>query len=769
MNLKRQRFMASLLVAAVLTAPGAALAAEGETAPAADPVKTESPVTKPAMPVKDEKSAVSLAEVKVTREEAIAIATKVFPVPAEMGAPNVSLSQSGTYATWELSWQTPAKMPNPRSMTVMVNAITGRIMHLYTGNSAADVAPLSFSRTDAYKIAADWLKKLAPETDDKLRFVDNPMEYTFWGPTTVYQYHWDRMEQGYPVANQGVDMTINARTGELMNYSFNWNPEFKVELPATMLDRAQAEAAYREQLAMQLTYRRYQKPATDLGEWKLVYRSVSGYPYVNQEGKLVDWSGKAIEQRPAPKLVPAAEKPYVKPAKPLTPDEALAMAYEVTGRTDAPSNVSCREYGEENKEQSCNFDWYSENSPGGYLQIDLATGLVINYSNWTMWEPIKDVEKYQPKLSIEQAQKIAVAFVQKYRPDLAGKALVMGPDQQMINQYKQMGEPIRSYNFQFQMTHEFIPVEGWQVGMEIDANTGDIRYFYGYGDMKANEKEPFPSLDGLAKAEVAVNTFLTNQGIELTWVTTQPNYYRYGKQPAGTEEEKPVTMLVWAPRRGMNIEAIDAKTGVPYDYEGRDLIEAAKRPTDIEGHYAQREIELLWARRIFDLKDGKFNPEQTVSAGELARWLVLAKGMQPYPMYDFAMSLAGKGAAAQNISASESAAYFGAAMQAGIILPEDIVTDADPNAPVTREQYALWVVRALGYGDIAKMEVKIEMPFKDQAAIGAKFANAVALLNGLKISTGDAEGNFKPQALVTRGEAAKLLFAVASQTRNYWY
>lgn len=759
MNPKHQRFMASLLVAAVLTAPATALAAEGPAAPTKEPA-AEAPVSKPT-----EKPTVSLAEVKVTREAAIAIATKAFPVPADMGAPNVSLNQSDTYAIWEISWHTPPKLPNPRSMNVTVNAINGQIMSYYVSSKATDEIPLSYSRTEAHKLAAEWLDKLASGRKEALKFVDNPLEYNFWGPNAVYQFHWDRMEQGYPVAGQGVDLTIDARTGELVSYNFHWDPELKVELPKTILDKAQAEAAYRQQLAMQLTYRRYQKPATDLGEWKLVYRPVNGYPFLSQDGKLVNYMGKAIEPQAELKPVPAAQKPYVKPAKPLTSEEALAMAYEISGRKDAPSNINCREAGEETKEQSCSFDWYSENSPGGHLNIDLATGLVNSYSNWTQWEPIKDVEKYEPKLSIEQAQKIAIEFVQKWRPDLAGKALIVPPPQELID-LKLAGEPLRSYNFQFQMTHQSVAVDNWQVGMEIDANTGEIRYFYGH-DMKFDEKEPLPSQDGLAKAEVAINSFLTNQGIELTWVTTQPMYHPYAKR--ATADEKPVTMLVWAPRSMMGIEAIDAKTGVPYDYEGRDLIEAAKRPTDIAGHYAQREIELLWARRIFDLKDGKFNPEQTVTAAELARWLVMAKGMQPYPMYDFKVSLGGKGAAAENLANSPASAYFGAALQAGIILPEDIVTDADPNAPVTREQYALWVVRALGYGDIAKMEAKIDMPFKDQASIGAKFANAVALLNGLKISTGDADGNYKPQALVTRGEGAKLLFAVASQTRGYWY
>ncbi|MDF2631031.1 MAG: S-layer protein [Symbiobacteriaceae bacterium] len=773
MNLKRKRFMASLLVAALLTAPGAALAAEGPTAPAQEPVKTEAPVTKPALPVPDQKPTVPLAEVKVTREEAVALAAKAFPVPAEMGTPNVSLSQSNTYASWEVTWQTPSKLPNQRSMTVMVNAITGQIMNYYTNSAATEEAPLTYTRTEAYKLAAEWLGKLAPELKDGLRFVDNPLAYSYWGANASYSYHWTRMEQGYPVQNQGVDITIDARTGKLQNYSFNWDPEFKAELPKSILDKAQAEAAYRAQLPMRLTYRRYTKPGTDLGEWRLVYKPVTGYPALSQDGKLIGYNGEPIDFTAMAdlKLVPATAKPYVKPAQPLTPDEALAMAYAITGRTEAPTNMNCREYGEEAKEHTCNFDWYSPDSPGGYLQIDLTTGLLVHMSNWAQYDPIPDPKKYEPKFSVTQAQKIAVEFLQKYRPDLAGKALIQPPSEEMMIRYKEMGEPIRSYNFQFLMTHEYIPVEGWQVGIEIDANTGDIRYFYGYNEMSANEKEPFPALTDLKKAEAAIDSFLTNQGLELVWQTQMPESYYMGKMPTVDAEKKSVTTLVWAPRAVMGIEAIDAKTGVPYDYEGRDLIEAAKRPTDIDGHYAQREIELLWARRIFDLKDGKFNPEQTISAAEAARWLVMAKGMQPYPMYDFAMSFAGagKGAAAENLSKSEAAAYFGAALQSGILLPEDFAVDADPNAPVTREQYALWTVRALGYGDIAKMEAKIEMPFKDQAAIGAKFANAVALLNGLKISSGDAAGNFNPQAMVTRGEAAKILFAVASKSRMYWY
>ncbi|HYF94567.1 MAG TPA: S-layer homology domain-containing protein [Symbiobacteriaceae bacterium] len=768
MNLKRHRLIAALMAAAILTAPGTVLAGDGAGA-ADQPVIIAEPVdTDDKEPVKE--APAPLVEVKITREEAIAIAAKFFAIPEEMGEPYVSLSQSKAYATWDLNWRTPSKKPNPRMISVMVNALTGQITGYHYSGAAAGEVPLSYSRSQAYKVAAEWLAKLAPDRQASLRYVDNPLDYGFYGGNAVFQFHWDRMEQGYPVSGDGADLTVDARTGELQNFNLSWRNDLAVTLPKEVLDQAQAEDAYRKNLPMQLMYRYYQKPATDKGEWKLVYRPFGhSFPMVNQEGQLIGYDGKAIEfsRWTDLKLVPASDKPYAQPEKPLTRDEALARARALTGRTDAPSNMDCRESGEEQKRQACSFHWNDE-AAGAYvnLEMDLATGLVTYYGNWDRGEQVPP-EKFQAKVSAEQARTIAIEFMQKFRPDLAGKALVI-PSPEYELKMAAVGEPVRNYYFQFMVTREYIPIYGHEAGANVDAATGSIRHFSG-PMVTENEQEPFPALTNLIKGEAVIESFLKNQGLEQTWVTFNPMMIYPGKGVREEAEAKPETLLVWAPRRAMNIDMFDAVTGVPYDYSGRDMIEAAKRPVDIEGHAAQREIELLWARGIFELKDGKFNPDATASAAELARWLVLARGMQPYPMYDFAMNfkLAGRGAAGENLAASTEAPYFGAALQAGILLPEDFTDDADPNAPVSRELYSLWVSRALGYGDIAKMENRIEMPFTDKDAIGAKYANAVALLYGLKIDRGDAESKFNPGRQVTRGEAAKMLFAVAAKDR--WY
>ncbi|HYG57227.1 MAG TPA: hypothetical protein VD902_04070, partial [Symbiobacteriaceae bacterium] len=91
------RTLAALLAAAILTMPSAAMADKPQDLPV--------PISEPTnmageAPARDP---VLLAEAKVTREQAIAIITAVFTIPADMAEPNVSLSQSKEGAVWHVN------------------------------------------------------------------------------------------------------------------------------------------------------------------------------------------------------------------------------------------------------------------------------------------------------------------------------------------------------------------------------------------------------------------------------------------------------------------------------------------------------------------------------------------------------------------------------------------------------------------------------------------------------------------------------------------
>lgn len=67
-----------------------------------------------------------------------------------------------------------------------------------------------------------------------------------------------------------------------------------------------------------------------------------------------------------------------------------------------------------------------------------------------------------------------------------------------------------------------------------------------------------------------------------------------------------------------------------------------------------------------------------------------------------------------------------------------------PNEPLTRETMAAWLVRALGYEEVAKMTIKIELPVKDTEQVDVSLLNHVAIINGLGLMTGMTAASSAP-------------------------
>ncbi|MGE5675986.1 MAG: YcdB/YcdC domain-containing protein [Mycobacterium leprae] len=706
--------------------------------------------------------------VKITQDQAIATAKAAFTIPE--GLELTVNKNSGQYgATWNLNWNSPEKAVERIGISVTVDGVTGVITsyNRYENKpEEANLAPAAYSREDAAPVAEGWLSKLAADVKDSLRLAEQPLTFEMWGPMqTSYTFNWQRMEQGYPSRNGGVSITMDARTNQLMSYQRNLQTNITYVTPEKVATRDQAMQAYRA-LPMQLAYQYYQKPASTEGEWRLIYRPATGFfPPLSQDGVLLNYQGKVLDLKRLANLtpLPAPDKPYKAPERPLTEQEALALAQQVAGRTDQPTSSSCNESSKgEEKSAFCSYNWSAQGElkAGEYntdVQIDLHKGVAASYNSWGLWSPIGPDEKI---ITEDEARQNAVDFIRTVRPDLVSNLMLMPPTaDQDVMLYK-----VESYQVTFAQMKNGIPFADRQLSVQVDARNGHIRNFWA-NDWGIDAKTTFPQANYVIKPEEALDAFLKVQGLELGWQTLQQPYFP-GKTPAPADNTYKAN-LYWLPASKLNVVAIDANTGAPLDYQGRNLIELTTKPTDIAGHFAEKEINLLWSRGVFSLKDGKFNPNGTLSMAELSRWLILARGMQPYPTYNFASMGRGEAMATKMAQAAD-APYIGAALQNGIILPEDLTDDTDPNAPVTREQVALWAVRAMGYGAIAKMPNRIDMPFTDKDQIGDRYVNAVAILHGLGVIKGGSDSRFAPQRLITRGEAAKILFAVANQVRRYY-
>lgn len=782
MQQRTQRRVAAFLVAAALAVPAPALAGPprapaGSAAaagsvpapPAPDPTL---PPPDPALPSPDP------ASLQVSRDQAIAMARRTFAIPGELGEPNVTVHQSPHGATWYLNWQKPGKQPELLTIGVAVDGVTGEILHYSRWRPAPESsAPLRYGREEAFRLAQEWLAKLAAAEQASLRLREPSPGYGYGGAGPTHVFHWDRLQHGYPVRGGGISIAINAGTGELESFDRGAWRGASYPLPAAILTREQAEAAYRQGLPMALQYRRFYQPGVREGEWRLVYAPLPEfYPLMDQEGRLLDRAGQPLDPaalRPG-ELVPAADQPYRPPQQPLTREQALALAQAVLGRQDAPAQSQYGEQGEgEQKRSTWTFEWSKagELAPGEYngnAQVDAVRGVVLSFNRWGPEQPLQEDE--EPPVTEAAARALAIAFLRTHRPDLAGQVMVVAAGD---TAYKEKLAFVKmkpsAYSIRFIHLQGGIPVFGAWSTVTVDARTGALRSFWSYreGDGSGTPggwPADLPAAEGLISPEAALDAFLQHQGLEAAWhlLPTPP---RPGG-PAGPGE--PAPRLVWAPADRWPVTAIDARTGALLDDQGRDVIAAARRPQDIAGHWAEKEIELLWSRGIVTLENGQFHPGRPATAAELARWLVLARGLSPLHQYAFAQKL-GDGAVAERVAASPAAPYFGAALEAGIVLPEDFTADASPEAPVTREVFALWAVRALGYAPIARMPNRIEVPFVDRAQLGARYANAVAILHGLGIVQGESGGAYAPQRPITRAEAARIVFAIATREPRYLY
>lgn len=725
-----------------------------------------------------------LTSVQIRKETAIAKARTLFGIPAEMGEPSVELSMrqgAGSPSTYHLSWVPGEKSDEKRSYRVTVNAETGDILsYHFSPGGDQKVQTLNYTREEALGIAQNrWLPRLAASYSNQIELRTNPLEsrYFMAGGPAVHSFYWERMANGSAVVNNAVSIAIDAATGMLISYNLNWSNPLELDKPASTIAAEDAVKAFEAGVPFELVYRWFHTPGTNDGDWRLVYRPV-GTPLVSAaDGSLIDSMGKAFDPNRlrSDLMVPAPASPWAPPSEPLSAEQAEAMARELFDLAAdlEPTQMNVSE-GVRSSKPYKNFTFVWElPSPGGkgvlyhHAGIDAINGTVTEmHASWSEVKP-EELKTMKPKLDKAGAEQLAIDFMGKFRPDLAG-SLRLVPNNDRWSRFPWEPEderPLRtSYSVGFERMHEGIPVDGSRLHIEIDLYSGKVRYAWFMGGMP-NQEKPLPKKGEVISPEAAAKSFLEYAQLRSVW--TMLHEERYVPMPLAAQEENRKLKLVYQP--SIWFMSIDAATGHPLDGSGRDLVLSATRPEDIKGHWAEREIELLLARGVFEPTGAAFNPDAQVTRGDAARWLVLAKGLRPFYGAEFSFDLGG---AAANMPASKVIAqYAEAGIRAGLFTAEELGKEFDPQQPISREEFALWAARAMGYGKVAEMELDIEVPFGDASAIDEKYRNAVGLLAGLNVIQSDNASPYRPKAVLTRAEAAKVLYGVSSQAgyRPFYY
>lgn len=189
------------------------------------------------------------------------------------------------------------------------------------------------------------------------------------------------------------------------------------------------------------------------------------------------------------------------------------------------------------------------------------------------------------------------------------------------------------------------------------------------------------------------------------------------------------------------------------------ILEASRAFTDIAKHWARNDIEIMAARHVVrGLTPETFGPNETVTRGQFTVMLVRALGLT---------EIAGEVKFKDMPPDYWCADAVGSAVKMGLVAGYSKELFG-PNDPITREQMAAMLVRAMRFnsnkplpnGDTALGR------FTDNTAIAPWARDSVAIVAQEGLMRGQDGGKFAPKALTTRAEAATVMVRLLGYKAN---
>ncbi|NEW07329.1 S8 family serine peptidase [Paenibacillus sp. SYP-B3998] len=179
--------------------------------------------------------------------------------------------------------------------------------------------------------------------------------------------------------------------------------------------------------------------------------------------------------------------------------------------------------------------------------------------------------------------------------------------------------------------------------------------------------------------------------------------------------------------------------------------------TDIQSHWAQKEIEQLARKQIIDgMDDASFKPDSNMTRAQFV--MLLSK----------ALKLQSHGSALTFADVASDSWYkesVYAAYEANIV---NGVSDHNfaPTATITREQMAVMLVNAYLYTMGEKLEqiaITQEVKYSDEGSISDWARSYVRIASGLGLLNGSNEGDFSPGKDTSRAESAVVIYRLLNK------
>jgi hypothetical protein len=642
---------------------------------------------------------------------------------------------------WNLQWNTK-KQPSS-NISVSVDSSTGDIVQMYRWdytNSVPSKLP-KYSKDQALKAAKEWAQKIQPAGFKETRLFEdkyNQYGFTYYSPD-AYSFRFIRQANGIDFPDNGITIVLDKNTLKIVNYSFQWDKGILSD-PSKAISTAAGKQAFIDKLGIELSYKMIYDYENQKRNVMLVYALKDGnYAIDALTGKVLNsyYRGgmpeaamdktAAAPARAENVLTPEEKKSIEENSKLITKEQALEIAKkylpEIESYKLSYSNLYIDTF---SKRASWDLSWNKEPSEKGIsgyanVRVDALNSDLISFSISGSDFGI-DTKSDKPKISKTDAKAIADKFIKDTQPE---KFKEIEYRDYVRSDYEEKYSTQYSFSYVNRLNNAVVSFNNFSIG--VDAYTGRVTSYY----MNWENDIKLPATEGIMTLDKAYDTLFEKGNFSL-------KYFRYFDYQTDTTNT-PIIKLAYALDNVTGM--MDPKTGAFLDYNGKPVKEVKKVEfTDIKGHAAENNINLLSEMNIIDSEGGKFNPNSVMLQKDLIKLIVKAIEPNGYVIYP------------RSSTADEYENYYRTAIERKIITEKE----KNPNAQVTRLAASKMFVRALNIGFVADMPNLYTLNFKDSKLIANQYKGYVAITSQLGIIA-PVKGNFEPSKAILRGDAATMI------------
>lgn len=637
---------------------------------------------------------------------------------------------------------------------------TGRILsyNKYNYNKEYSISIPNISRQEAKKAAEEFINKMDSSYMGNIKAYENTGNYSY----TQYAFTYYRLVNGIPFYNDGITLYVDSSTGEVTEFYCTWSTDLEFPSKDNIISQETAQANYKDKLGMRLVYKSYINYSSEDNKIKvfLAYEPIYGSSYCidAKTGEVINSSCYGIYSNEEK----AANKSGAQEAD--TGGSGIVLTPEEIAESDKYKNLLSKEEAE-NKARSIallgidsgyklqnsslmelwyqegQYQWYlrftkSDNENNVYsnisVQLDAATGELKSYY-------LSSFENQDPNAEPKYDRNTGKVEVEKFLKQVVPEKFNQTEYDNTGEQYGNMDEEAKYFNYTYQRKVNNILFPDNYLSVGFNAVTGKITSFTsGWYDIEIPKPDK-----GIIDMEKVYEKLFNDVGLQLQ--------YEIFYTPGNSSQD-----LIYPIENGQNREVkivyeintakpalFDAYTGDILKYDG-SLYKEEKPITydDITGCVGEKEI-LALADMNIGFYGGKFKPNENILQKDFMYLIAAAKGYNVRVTDDDEDQI-------NNI--------YEYLKRMNIINEDEI----DKNAPITREEAAKYIIRALGLEKAAQIKGIYKVNYEDGDKINEDLIGYVVLAEGLRFisKTGD---NILPKNYVTRSEAAIMIYNYLKQ------